>query len=202
MKLLKSLVLIILVTTTTGFSMQNEHLVAGEAPVGISKPSSVFLGILALGDGVPFDESSIVGTTSGDYSPAAIAGLLRKAVRIDASMSATSDVRGNIVNGLKKVLQSLESGAQTNVEEIESAMNLLALEKPDVTEAKRSLENILSMLQAQQFVVSGILSDLTKMPADGSPALKETTVVRGDDTVQPVAWNASMRALYHGYACL
>ncbi len=203
MKSLKSLVLIILVTTVTAFSMHDEHLAAAENPASIPdyKPSSVFLGILALGDGVPFDESSIVGTTSGDYSPGVIAGLLRKALRNDASMSATSDVRGNIVNGLKKVLQSLESGAQTNVEEIESAMNLLALENPNVTEAKRSLENILSVLQAQQFVVSGILSDLTKMPADGSPVLKETAVVRGDDTVQPVAWNASMRALYHGYAC-
>ncbi len=178
--------------------MYDEHSVPAGDPASIPayKPSSVFLGILALGDGVPFDESSIVGATSGDYSPAAIAGLSRKTVRNDVSMSTTYDVRGNIVNGLKKVLQSLESGAQTNVEEVESAMNLLALEKPDVTEAKRSLENILSVLQAQQFVVSGILSDLTKMPADGSPALKETAVVCGDDTVQPVALNTSMRVVY------
>jgi|694.fasta_scaffold69988_3 hypothetical protein len=202
MKLLKSLVLIILVTTATGFSMHDEHLVAGEAPVGISKPSSVFLGILALGDGVPFDESSIVGTTSGDYSPATIAGLLRKTVRNDVQVPSVPYAMGVVINDLNKVLQSFESGAQSNAEEVESAMNFLALEKPDVIEARASLESILSVLQAQQFAVSRILSDLTKMPADGSTVLKETIVVRGDDTVQPVVWNASMRALYHGYACL
>ena len=165
MKLLKSYVLIILVTTATVFSMYDEHSVAAGDPNSIPsyKPSSVSLGVLALEDGVPFDESCIVGTTSGDYSPGAIVVLLKKAARNDASMSATSDVRGNIVNGLKKVLQSLESGAQTNIEEAESAMNLLALEKPDVTEAKRSLENVLSVLKTQYFEVSCFLCGLNEI---------------------------------------
>ncbi|MEI7493369.1 MAG: hypothetical protein WCJ92_02085 [Alphaproteobacteria bacterium] len=199
MKLLKSLVLIMFVTAAITFAMEDEHSAAVEAPVGISKPASVFLGILVLGDGVPFDENLIVGTTSGDYSPGAIAGLLRKTVRNDVQVPSVPYAMGVVINDLKKVLQSFESGAQTNAEEVESAMNLLALEKPDVVEARRSLENILSMLQAQQFTVSRILSDLTKMPADGSPVLKEAAVVRGYDMVQTFALNTSMRALYLGH---
>ena len=161
MKLLKSYMLIILVTTATVFSMYDEYSVAAGDPGSIPS-SSVSLDILALED-VLFDESCIVGPTSGDYSPGAIAGLLKKAARNDVSMSRTSEARGNIVNDLKKILQCLESGAQTNIEEAVSAMNLLALEKPDITEAKRSLENVLSVLKTQYFELWCLLRGLNEL---------------------------------------
>ncbi len=154
--------LIILVTTANVFSMFDDYSAAAGDPGSIPS-SSVSLGILALEDGVPFDESCIVGTTSGDYSPGAIVGLLKKAARNDVSMSRTSEARGNIVNDLKKILQCLESGAQTNIEEAVSAMNLLALEKPDVTEAKRSLENVLSVLKTQYFELWCLLRGLNEI---------------------------------------
>jgi len=164
MKLLKSYMLIILVTTATVFSMYDEYSVAAGDPDSIPsyEPSPVSLGILALKD-VPFDESCIVGPTSGDYSPGAIVGLLKKAARNDVSMSRTSDARGNIVNDLKKILQCLESGAQTNIEEAVSAMNLLAVGKPDVTEVKRSLENVLSVLRTQYFELWCLLRGLNEI---------------------------------------
>ena len=175
MKLLKSYMLIILVTTATVFSMYDEHSVAAGDPGSIPyyKPSSVSLGVLALEDVVPFDERCIVGPTSSDYSPRTLDNMIVRskspgivelnALNIDEKEPEVSSAKDGVVCALKILALTIEKASLANAREVDAATNLLMLRVPNILEARQSLKIVLASLYSQHFEISRILVYLNEI---------------------------------------
>ncbi len=181
MKLLKSYVLTVLITTATIFSMTNGDIDRQRSQTGDSTASfsdaATTSGLTGRVNNLnlnTFDEedSVFVGVTGSDFSPRTLQSMIRPSKKPSAvelsdfnndEEDEVSFAMNGVVSALKILGPTLAKSSQENVEEVDAAANLLMLRVPNILEATQSLENILVALHSQYFAVSLILGDLKKM---------------------------------------